>query len=70
MSVSAHASPPFAAIRWICAGCGRPPLSPAGERRNASHCPSGDQRGEASRLPEPKRRGSPPLVLTVKSEVS
>jgi hypothetical protein len=67
--VTWRGSPPPIESRKTCAASGRPASS--GARTNASCLPSGDQRGDESRGPMVRRRGSlPPAVGTVHSEVS
>jgi hypothetical protein len=59
-SVSLRASPPSDGITYSCCGA-LPPSCPSRLEVNASHFPSGDQRGAASlRSPQVSRRGGAP----------
>src|SRR5690242_17927092 len=67
-SVSFSASPPNAGMiqTWALGPSG--PVSPRGDR-NASHWPSGDQRGLVSSGPAEKRRALPPSYATTQISV-
>ena len=61
--VNCHASPPSSEIMNNCGESGRPSFS--GTRTNARCLPSGDQRGEVSRVPPVSCFVSPLAVETI-----